>query len=139
MQTRLTQASLWRHNRGVTLWELLIAVAIIQVSVVGFLFLVEKSLQSAACHRDLARALICTQNELEWRCAKLATTGTMSGRGMFCFANPTAADLPSAYRSIVVIEPTENGLWHLRAEVTNEHPQRSLTVTLETIVAKGGQ
>lgn len=139
MQTRRVLASLCRNKRGVTLWELLIAVAIIEVTVLGFFLLVEKSLQSAAHHRDLARALICTQNELEWRCAKLATTGTMSGRGMFSFANPTAADLPPEYRSTVVIEPLENGIWHLRAEVTKEHPQRSLNVTLETFVAKGGQ
>ncbi|MCX7626627.1 MAG: hypothetical protein N2Z21_10535 [Candidatus Sumerlaeaceae bacterium] len=136
MKTLWNRHSSYRHRHGVTLWEVLVAMAISQVVLLGFFFIVEKALSSAVRHRDIARALIWTQNELEWRYALFSTTGRMPTTGTFSFTNPTTADLQPPYSSQVVIGLVEGNVPYLRAEVSKEHPQQPLKVALETMLAK---
>ncbi len=125
-----------RPRRGLTLLEMLVVVSVTALSFLGYLAVVEKSMQATEWSREALSGLVWAENELEWWSAAPKTQRQQLTPGNHPFANPTAHQIVSPWSAVLTVEPLEGDLVRVQARVKKANALKPLDITLETILSR---
>jgi hypothetical protein len=127
------------RTRGIALYEVLIAVAIVGTSLISVMTIADNAMIMSARSQRLARASVLAQNELAWWRAAGGDKLLALGEGEHPFANAAAA-ANGAKTATIVVRKVEAGIVELVARVAVESGRAGVPceVALTTWLPTGG-